>query len=519
MSIYSKLYPWQKKIVDNFKDRTAFGLFLDMGLGKTPLSLAFAEQNECTKVLVVTINSKAEESEDLEGSWLNWSSFSNINYNKNNKKVKEFNREASDIFVVNYEMLFKRAKREEVLSRRNPGLQLSEPIMNFIFSCKGHNVALIIDESHKTKSKKSKQSEAIEKIQKALKLNSTKCYTYLLTGTPFTTGYIDLYNQLRLLGCTMTKGLFEDNFCERGHIRGLLDWQQPIVGYKNVELLYDLVHKYAITIDSEEVIDLPEKIFVNHRLEESTEFSMFTTEKMSGHKILDYMEEKEILSKEDILTYDCKTRVNNPFYRNIAYPYTLWEADTVGTFWMRARQLSIGFQGNNEDSQWFDRTRLNLLEKLLEEEPDNYIIFYNYTPELLEIYDICEKLKYNIDVYCGPIKSETFYEAYSRQSLEKRLTNKKNVIISNFASGSTGKNWQNYNKCILFSLPLYMDYEQGCKRIHRHGQKSSCIYHLFWQDNWLDRGMKQALEEKKNYSEDMFESDLSRVREALKGEY
>ena len=99
--------------------------------------------------------------------------------------------------------------------------------------------------------------------------------------------------------------------------------------------------------------------------------------------------------------------------------------------------------------------------------------------------------------------------------LSKRIVNKKNVIISNFASGSTGKNWQNYNKCILFSLPLYMDYEQGCKRIHRHGQKSNCIYHMFWQDNWLDNGMKQALEEKKNYSEDMFESDLTRLQSIL----
>lgn len=515
MSIYSKLYPWQKKIVDKFKDRLAFGLFLDMGLGKTPLSLAFAEQNDCTKVLVITINSKAEESEDLEGSWLNWSKQSNINYNLNNKKAKEFNREASDIFIVNYEMLFKRAKREDILSRKNPGLQLSEPIVNFIASCKGHNVALIVDESHKTKSKKSKQSNAIEKIQKELKIKATTCYTYLLTGTPFTTGYIDLYNQLRLLGCTMTKGLFEENFCERGHVRGLLDWQQPIVGYKNVELLYDLVHKYAITIDSEEVIDLPEKIFVSHKLPCSTEFKMFTNEKLPGNLILDYMESKDVLTKEDILQYDVRKRVNNPFYRNIAYPNTTWTADTVGTFWMRARQLSIGFQGNNEDSQWFDRTRLDALEKLLEEEQDNYIIFYNYTPELLEIYDICEKLHYNIDVYCGPIKSEVFYESYSKMPLSKRIVNKKNVIISNFASGSTGKNWQNYNKCILFSLPLYMDYEQGCKRIHRHGQKSNCIYHMFWQDNWLDNGMKQALEEKKNYSEDMFESDLTRLQSIL----
>lgn len=33
MSIYSKLYPFQKKVVDTFKNRSRFGLFLDMGLG------------------------------------------------------------------------------------------------------------------------------------------------------------------------------------------------------------------------------------------------------------------------------------------------------------------------------------------------------------------------------------------------------------------------------------------------------------------------------------------------------
>lgn len=30
--IYDKLYSWQKTIVDKFKDRQSFGLFLDMGL-------------------------------------------------------------------------------------------------------------------------------------------------------------------------------------------------------------------------------------------------------------------------------------------------------------------------------------------------------------------------------------------------------------------------------------------------------------------------------------------------------
>ena len=33
MSIYEELYPFQKNIVDKFKNRNSFGLFLDMGLG------------------------------------------------------------------------------------------------------------------------------------------------------------------------------------------------------------------------------------------------------------------------------------------------------------------------------------------------------------------------------------------------------------------------------------------------------------------------------------------------------
>ena len=47
MSIYDKLYPFQKNIVDKFRSYKKFGLFLDMGLGKTPTSLALAEVNNC----------------------------------------------------------------------------------------------------------------------------------------------------------------------------------------------------------------------------------------------------------------------------------------------------------------------------------------------------------------------------------------------------------------------------------------------------------------------------------------
>ena len=56
MSVYEKLFDWQKKIVDTFQDRSSFGIFLDCGLGKTPVSFAFAERHKATKIFVVTIN-------------------------------------------------------------------------------------------------------------------------------------------------------------------------------------------------------------------------------------------------------------------------------------------------------------------------------------------------------------------------------------------------------------------------------------------------------------------------------
>lgn len=512
--IYEKLFDWQKKIVDKFSDRSSFGLFLDMGLGKTPISLAFAERNNCTKVLIITINSKAIEDENTNGSWLKWATHSIISYNTFSKKSKQhfFSSLSCDLLILNYESLFMRGN----LLERKKKITLKDNIIQFIKSCKDNNVALIIDESHKVKNLQSLQTGAIMQIKKQLLLTAKNVYTYLLTGTPFTTGYIDLYTQLKILGYEGTKSQFINDFCILGNIPGLLGWQQPIVAYKNIDKLFALIHKYAITIKSEDVVQLPEKIFVEHKSKCSLPFLLFTNEFAKGIDILkEDKNELRMLHLHSTKEYDTEIRKNNPYFRNIAYPDLTWTADTNGSFWLRARQLSIGFQGNSDKSLWFDKTRLTQLYTFLQEHEDNYIIFYNYTPELIEIYEICDKLNYNVDVYCGEMKSLTFYNKYTALNDAEKLVSKKNVIIANFASGSTGMNWQEYNKCIIFSMPLYKDYEQGIKRLHRLGQKNTTIYHIFYQSNWLDLSMKKALDNSCQYSQEMFESDLSRVNNLI----
>lgn len=505
--IYEKLFDYQKHVIDKFKDRQSFGLFLDMGLGKTPISLAFAEQNKCEKVIIVTINAKACETVNDNGSWLYWSSQSNIVYNNLNKNsnLSEIDKDENQLLLINYESLFKRVKEARV------SIVLKDILAEFLISCKNKNVALIIDESHKIKNLQSKQTKAIMMIQKLLNMYKANCYTYLLTGTPFTTGYIDLYTQLKVLGYSSSKSHFIDMYCVKGNIAGLYEWQQPIVGYRNINQLFDLVHKYAITIKSEEIVDLPEQIFVEHVIKQSKVFDLYTHEKFKAFDILEELANRN--AEFDKTKYLKNINVNNPFYRNIAYPDFKWIADTNGTFWLRARQLSIGFQGNSEESKWYDKQRLDELSKFLENNEGNYILFYNYTSELLELYELCSKLGYNVDVYCGEIKSLTYYNEFSKLSDEEKLVNNKNVIISNFASGSTGMNWQEYHQCIIFSLPVYKDYAQAIKRIHRTGQKETCIYHIFSSNNWLDAGMRKALDEQTDYTLDMFEADVERIRQ------
>ena len=510
MSIYNKLYPWQQSLVQSIFDKQSFGIWLDMGLGKTPISLALAEQHECTKVIVITINSKVLESETVSGSWLNWANESDVKYTYSIKKDTHFDLHQNDLFLVNYESLFARGKTKKAKTT------LSLHVEAFIKSCIGHKVCIIVDESHKMKDMQSQQTLAINKLKKALDYAASCVYLYLLTGTPFTTGYIDLYSQLRTLGYAEPKYSFIDEFCIRGQVPGLLGWQQPIVGYKNIDKLYEIVHKYAVTIESDLVVKLPEKIFIEHTLPVSDEMYLFTNEKVQGEYLAKYLKSTNV-PDDSLVPYITPKKINNPLYRDIAYDFVAHEsskylAETSGTFWLRCRQLSTGFIGNSEESTWYDWRRVYQLKEFLKENPDNYLLFYNYTPELLMLYNICEELGYNIDVYCGEMKSLVFYNRYSKQTPEQRLSNTKNIILANFTSGSTGLNWQNYNKCVIFSLPLYKDWAQGIKRIHRVGQGQTTFYHIFYQNNFLDKSMYKALKEQIDYNKSMFESDLSRAQ-------
>lgn len=587
--LYNKLYDWQKEVVDFVSTKRLYGLWLDCGLGKTVQALALVERNNASKVLIVTPNAKACETIDTPGSWYKWAKeldgFTIINKQLKqvwpiaatpkgktgaaltpqqsadslnssvsasaggnaansitpaNKTIGRINMTVSassvppvqdnpfpfkqfrkEVWVVNYESLF-----DHKCSGTRP--QLKDSVLAFINSCRLNHVTLLLDESHYIKESNSKQALALSQIKRELMLYSESLHCYLLTGTPFTRGFIDVYNQLKFMGCQMTKTAFKDKFCVLGNVRGLLGWQQPIIGYKNVEELYKLMHNYAITLKSNDVIKLPDQIFTEKTLAPSRWFEILTrkTIKVSAMTALNNARKKVglpsatdtdlqifLTGKNPMLTLNDKnSAVANPWFRNIDFPDTDYLCDTPGSLWLRARELSIGFQGNADKATWYDRTRLNTIKDFLNENPGNYVLFYNYVPEFVELFDICSELGYNIDVYNGEIKSLTNYERYDAQSPDLQAQNNKNIILSNFASGSTGMNWQSYSSCIISSLPTYKHWAQGLKRVHRTGSKETVNYYVFKSDNWLDRGMWDALMQGVEYSNDMFNKALNEAQ-------
>lgn len=583
--IYPMLYDWQKEIVDSLAKKPAFGLWLDCGLGKTVQALALAEKTGAEKILIITPNAKACESVTTSGSWQQWATklgpewvvrskgdklpvtdmpvkeetkksedelpveekprkknrigkaqvaISSVPLPKDDKFPKAFRGMSpveKTVMIVNYESLFS----------RNTGSKrpvIKNEILSFISTCYNKQVTLLIDESHYIKDPQSQQTQVLQSIKRELMIASKYLHIYLLTGTPFTRGFIDVWNQLKFMGCPMTKTEFREQFCVLGNVRGLLGWQQPIVGYKNVDGLYQLIHQYAITLKSEDVLKLPEQVFVEHVTAPSAWFTILTRQKLRIKRVLELNAIREnvglpTLAPEDLqrfidvwaeehgepedwMTIDKALEQNislqNPWFRNIDFPDTKFLCDTPGSLWLRARQLSIGFQGNAEEALWYSDDRLQAIKHLLEEKPDNYVLFYNYTPEFTELFDICYELGYNIDVYNGEIKSLLNYERYVGEPESERLVDKKNIIIANFASGSTGMNWQEYSQCIIASLPTYKHWAQGLKRVHRNGSKSTVFYHVFKSSSWLDDGMWEALENKVEYSDEMFNKALNEAQ-------
>lgn len=201
MTIFNKLFDWQKELIIKNKHKNQLGLFLDMSSGKTILSLGFCEINQVDAIIIIASRSKTLETAEQDASFTNYlqNDLKFKVYLKTNLKNASFNNNQKEAIIINYHSFLLNINKENFFS------YLSE----FVNVHKNQKIAIILDESQNIKNSRALISIGIKNFIDLVQKQAFNTYLYLLSGTPQTTGAIDMFNQLKFLGLKMSRYHFE----------------------------------------------------------------------------------------------------------------------------------------------------------------------------------------------------------------------------------------------------------------------------------------------------------------------
>ena len=166
--------------------------------------------------------------------------------------------------ITNIETLKYRIPTGEKVERKVKGkLQLvdrycypiTEKLQNL---CDNGKISMIvIDEAHRLRNEDSLQAIQILKIHSPIQI--------AITGTPVINSPLDIFMSLKWLGYEdRTFGSFKHCYCRLGGYNG-----SEILGYKNLEEITDVLDKMMLRRLKENVLDLPDKLFVDDYVEMS----------------------------------------------------------------------------------------------------------------------------------------------------------------------------------------------------------------------------------------------------------
>ena len=297
------------------------------------------------------------------------------------------------------------------------------------------NINMIIaDEVHKVKDSASLQGKAI------LELDCD--YKVALTGTPVMNQPIDIYTTLNWLGFEEHSAFaFKKHYCIMGGFG-----QHQIVGYKNLPELQSILDKCMLRRLKSDVLDLPEKIYIN-----------------------DYVE----MTKAQIKLYD---EVRNNLIENIdkikLSPNPLVQL-------IRLRQVT----GNPSilSSSINDNPKFSRMCEIIEDAIENggkVLVFSNWTNVIEPAYELVKSMKYKKDgkdkrynpaIYTGQNKD------VREQEKDRFMTDPDcKVLLGTTGAMGTGLTLTAANTVIFLDEPWNRAIKDQCEdRVHRIGTKES----------------------------------------------
>lgn len=407
------LFEHQQYALDKVSNKNRVAFYLDMGLGKTYVGSEKMKELGAAHNLIIVQKSKIDD-------WIEHftAHYDYEVYNLRNKKDMQQFIGSGGVGIINYELTFRRKELTTL-----------------------NNFTLMLDESSYIKNNTTKRTKFIMKLKAK--------NVILLSGTPVSGKYEELWSQCKLLGWNITKKEFYKRYIitHRIDVGGFpID---IVVGYKNVEDLKLKLREYgAVFMKTDDVIKLPEQLDIDINVDSTSWYRKF--------------------KKHDYVEFNDMELIG----------------DTTLTKMLYERQLC----------GMYNKNKIDAFKEHIEGTDDRVIVFYNFTKE----YEI---LKVLVDRPVSVVNGK-------KRDLKNYENEDNSITFIQYQAGSTGLNLQKANKIIYFTPPLSAEhFMQSKKRTHRINQDRTCFYYYMKCKNSIEQKIYKSLENGENYTNRLFEED------------
>lgn len=444
----NNLHEYQLASVDHLHRNKKCGLFLDMGLGKTVITLTYLDKSlyhelEIDKALIVG------PKRVVENVWT--SEVTKWEHLKNLKLTK----------IVGSPM-----QREKALLEKTDIHLISRD--NIVWLCGkfgGHMPydTLVIDESSSFKSAKSQRFKALRLVIGQFKR------VIILTGTPAPNGLIDLWPQIYLLdrgdrlGKTITS--FREEFFKPDARNG-----QVIFNYKlqesGEERIHSRISDICLSMRAKDYLTLPERInnYIELKFDDELQKKYDDFER---DKVMEFIE-----SGVELTAVNAAGMVN------------------------KLLQFANGaVYDENKDYHEVHTMKLDALAEIVEENDGKPILVaYTYKHDLERMLVKFSKLKPRV------LKDS--------QDIDDWNAGKIRMLIMHPASGGHGLNLQyGGNIIVWFGIPWSLElYQQFNARLDRQGQVVAVIINHLVSCNTYDMNVIKSLESKDRTQESLMDA-------------
>lgn len=449
-----KPHPYQKYCIEQLLEKPALGLWVDMGLGKTIITLSAIQELKygrftVNKVLVIAPKKVAEATWQKEAA--KWDRVKSLRIStvlgSETKRVRSLNTPA-DIYVIN---------RENVCW-----------LVDYYQNAWPFDM-VVIDESSSFKSHKAKRFKALAAIRGHIKR------IVELTGTPSPNGLNDLWSQVFLLdqGARLGKRYthYRDRYFEPGQrSREIIYTYDPKAGAEKAVM--DKIADICISMKAEDYLQLPDityddvTVVLDHKARQAYE-------ELERKMVLE-------LADNEIIDVTSAAALSN-----------------------KLQQLANGAVYDAEKA-WHEihSCKIEAFMELIEGlNGKAALVFYNFKHDLERLEKALAKSGLRVKRLQGPAEQDEWNAGEI------------DILLAHPASAAYGLNLQEGgNHVVWFGLNWNLElYQQANKRLHRQGQNEKVIVHHLVCEGTRDDDVLEALALKDEAQEYVLTSLKARI--------